>query len=360
MKRVFVSDCEGPISKNDNAYELMAQFVPGGDKLFSIISRYDDVLADVVKRKGYNAGDTLKLVLPFLKAHDVTDKQMQKFSAQNLRLIAGTKETMKYLSGLADAFIVSTSYEHYIRALCECLGFPFKNTYCTRLSIDKYGLSEQEKAKLKATAQEIVAMTMIAIPSGAKSLEAFSIRDQETIMRLDEIFWNEIPTMCCNKIFSEVSPVGGEQKAQAIRDITEKTEAPLSGVMYVGDSITDIQAFQLVRESGGLTVSFNGNDYAVKNSEVSVMSENNVITAAIADVFIRHGKTEALSVIKKWTPEILKKSIVNKSLLNRLFTLYQKDLPKVQIVTTKNMESLSKESSEFRKQVRGEAVGKLG
>jgi hypothetical protein len=56
----------------------------------------------------------------------------------------------------------------------------------------------------------------------------------------------------------------------------------------------------------------------------------------------------------------LKHSEVNSSLLDHLFVLYPQALPKVQIVTPENMESLAKESSEFRKKVRGEAVGKLG
>ena len=61
VKRAFISDCEGPISKNDNAYEMTAHYVPHGNKLFTIISRYDDVLAEVLKRSGYKAGDTLKI-----------------------------------------------------------------------------------------------------------------------------------------------------------------------------------------------------------------------------------------------------------------------------------------------------------
>jgi energy-converting hydrogenase A subunit R len=360
LKRVFVSDCEGPISKNDNAYELTAHFVPDGDRFFSIISRYDDVLADIVKKRGYNAGDTLKLILPFLKAYDVTDENMEAFSEQNLLLIAGTKETLKHIMDKAEAFIVSTSYEHYIRALCKATGFPFKNTYCTRLCIDKYTVTAQEKTKLKAIAKEIAAMPMITILSGAKSLKDFSSKDQETLKRLDEIFWKEIPTMGCAKIFYEVTTVGGEQKAQAIRDIAEKRQVPLSSVMYVGDSITDVQAFQLVRENGGLTVSFNGNNYAVKNAEVSVMSENNVVTAVLADVFLNRGKAETLQMAQNWNPESLNQSPANPSLLKRFFALFPKTLPKVQIVTRANMESLSKESSEFRKKVRGEAVGKLG
>ncbi|MGB9842318.1 MAG: hypothetical protein ACPLKZ_06300, partial [Candidatus Bathyarchaeales archaeon] len=95
MKPVFISDCEGPISKNDNAYEITAHFVPNGDKLFALISKYDDVLADVFKRSGYSAGSTLKLILPFLKAYDVTDAQMEEFSAENLILIANSREALQ-------------------------------------------------------------------------------------------------------------------------------------------------------------------------------------------------------------------------------------------------------------------------
>ena len=68
VKRIFISDCEGPISKNDNAFELAANFIPNGDKLFANISKYDDVLADVLQKPGYSAGSTLKLILPFFKA----------------------------------------------------------------------------------------------------------------------------------------------------------------------------------------------------------------------------------------------------------------------------------------------------
>ena len=58
MKRIFVSDCEGPISKNDNAFEITASFVPNGGKLFTVVSKYDDVLADVLKKPDYTAGST--------------------------------------------------------------------------------------------------------------------------------------------------------------------------------------------------------------------------------------------------------------------------------------------------------------
>ncbi len=168
MKRIFISDCEGPISKNDNAFELTAHFIPEGDKLFANISKYDDVLADVLRKPGYSAGSTLKLVLPFFKAYDVTDKQMEDFSEKNIVLIANSKNTLHHVQAIADAFIVSTSYEHYIRALCKALAFPYENTYCTKLSLDKYAITQQEKKRLKEIAKEITQDAHNRYPSSRK------------------------------------------------------------------------------------------------------------------------------------------------------------------------------------------------
>jgi energy-converting hydrogenase A subunit R len=360
VKRVFVSDCEGPISKNDNAFELTSYFVPDGDKLFTVVSRYDDVLAEVVRKTGYEAGGTLKLVLPFLKAYGVRDEKMRKFSAEHLVCIPGIKDTLQHVRGLAPAFIVSASYEHYLRALCEVLEFPFENTYCTRVCLDKYGIRENEKEELKQIAGEIARMPVFEFPSDAESLDDLPREDQETVRRLDEIFWKKIAEMEIGRIYCEVNPEGGGEKAEAIKDIVDRLGVAVADVMYVGDSITDDEAFRLVERKGGLTVSFNGNQYAVRNAEIAVLSENSIVTAAVADVFLRFGKPEALNLVKNWNRKALEKSSVSQALLDRLFKLYPNRLPKVKIITDQNMEALAKESSRFRNKVRGEAIGRLG
>ena len=360
MKKVFVSDCEGPISKNDNAFEATSHFVPNGDRLFTAISKYDDVLADVIKKPGHKAGNTLKFVLPFLKAYDVTDSEMKAFSAKILVLIANSKETLSHARKVMNAFIASTSYEHYIRVLCQAIDFPYENTYCTKLAIDKYSLTAEEKNRLKALAEEIVQMPLITIPSNAKSIQDFAATDQRTIRRLDEIFDKEMANMVSGKILSEVNPVGGIEKAEAVKDAVKRTGATLADVMYVGDSITDMEAFKLAKEKGGLAVSFNGNQYAVKNAEIAVLSQNSLVTAVIADVFSRFGKQQTLEFVENWSRETLDKSQANRDLIDRLLQLYPEKLPKVEIITGENMESLAKESSEFRKNIRGEAIGRLG
>ncbi len=360
MKRIFISDCEGPISKNDNAFELAANFIPNGDTLFSNISKYDDVLADILKKPGYSAGGTLKLILPFFKAYNVTDKQMDEFSENNIVLIANSRHTLHQVQTVAEAFIVSTSYAHYIKALCKATEFPYKNTYCTKVSLDRCPITPKEKDRLKQIAQEISNMKLIDLPQSARTIEDFSQGDQALIQRLDEIFWSEIPQMFVGKFLADVVTVGGEQKAEAIRDVVKRLDADLADVMYVGDSITDVEAFKFVRDNGGLTISFNGNNYAIKNAEVAVIAESNLVTAVIADLFCKFGKEVAINALQSWGFPALEFSEADTVLLKQLSSVYPDGLPKVQIVTSQNMESLVKESSEFRKKVRGVAIGRLG
>ena len=360
MKKVFISDCEGPISKNDNAFELVASYIPKGERLFTVISRYDDVLSDVLKRRGYKAGDTLKLILPFLKAYGITNRKMRIFSAKTLILISNVKYTLQHVQEIMHTFIVSTSYEHYIRALCRTLRFPFENTYCTKVDIDRYELNQKEKKWLRKIAREIAEMPIIEIPREARSMNDFSKEHQKTLQRLDEIFWREMAGLEVGKILEEVNPIGGSEKANAVKRTIEALGIGLEEVMYIGDSITDVDAFNLVKQNGGLTVSFNGNRYAVKNSDVSVLSENSVVTAVIAELFKFSGKDETMKVLEHWSRRTIKKTRLNPVLLKRLFTVYPGELPKVKIVSKENVEALVRESEKFRKRVRGEAVGRLG
>ncbi len=358
--RIFVTDCEGPISKNDNAFELTSNFVPKGDHFFALISKYDDVLADVAKKLGYKAGDTLRLILPFLKAYGATNKKIKEYSSKNILLVPGARDTLQFVKKLMPSFMVSTSYEQYISSLCQLTGFPYGNTYCTRLNMDKYQIDEEETKRLQELQEEIVALPMIEIPKNAQSINDFSQRDQETIQRLDEIFWEEINRMESGKMLEEVNPVGGSEKAKAVQDIVEKLEGSLEKVMYVGDSITDVQPLRLVRENGGLAVSFNGNDYSVRESEIIVLSGNTIVTSVLAETFSRLGKNQVLKLVEEWNPLGLKKYCANPKLQEQMLALYPKVFPQVEKITDDNRERLKRESSVFRKSVRGEAIGKLG
>ena len=360
MKRVFVSDCEGPIAKNDIAFDLTAHFVPEGDRVFDIIRKYDYVHANFPKRRDYNVGNTSKLVLPFLLAFDADNKAVEEFSAANLVLLKGSKATMNYVPKISEAFIVSASYEHYVRALCREVGFPLENTYSTEVNLDEYELSTKDKSKLKSLAWEIGGMPSITIPSFAKALRDLSSRDQATISRLDKIFWKEITGTRCKRIFSDVNIAGEAEKVNAVREVAETLPSPLNDVMYVGDDRTDVEAMNLVRNGGGLTVSINGDGAAVRNAELSVLSDNSAPISVLADVFLRLGRDEVTSVATNFDRDSLWRSRADPILLDRLFELRPANWPKIYFVTEWNMESVANESEQFRKTVLGEPIAKRG
>jgi len=162
------------------------------------------------------------------------------------------------------------------------------------------------------------------------------------------------------RMLVEVNPVGGTEKARAVQDIVEKLECSLDCVMYVGDSITDAPALRLVRENGGLAVSFNGNDYSVRESDVAVLSGDTTVTSVLAEVFSRLGKDGALRLVNKWGPSGLEEYCVVPELREMMSVLFSGGFPQIEQVTDDNLERLMRESGVFRKTVRGEAIGKLG
>jgi energy-converting hydrogenase A subunit R len=362
--RKYVTDGEGPVTKNDNAYELSKHYVKGkgvdGGEFFTVISSYDDVLAYIVKRENYKAGDTLRLILPFLKAYGASNQGIIEYSKANILLMPKVEETLLYIHGELNmpTYMISTSYEPYVKAVRSILRIPFREVYCTKLDIDRYKLPKDERRRLMKLSEEICSMKPIKIPLGAQSLQELSEEDWETFRRLDEIFWKIMPEMEAYKMVQDVNPIGGPEKVNALRNICESTETPISELMYVGDSITDVEALRTVKEAGGLSVSFNGNNYAVFEAEVAVLSPEATPLAILAEVFKKHGLQAALRIAEDWGEKTLRSQGVNRKLVEKVFTT---TIPvKVYRLRSDIRDQVSAESSVYRKTVRGEKVGALG
>lgn len=348
VSKQFVTDCEGPITLNDNALELSEHFIPDGASFFAKLSRYDDYLAEVEKREGYKAGDTLKLILPFLRAYGATNDKIASFSREHILLVPGADKTLEFVNEKMDSFIISTSYEFYVRALCEIVHFPFENTYSTRVDIDKYVYDQAEEERLIGLKNEIDALPQIEIPANARSLDDLDTASQSTIKRLETVFYEEIPKLKLGVILREVNPVGGYEKAKALLDSLERASNKLSETIYVGDSITDVQALKLVRDAGGLAVSFNGNRYAIQAAEVAAISESAYVTACLADAFLEGGKSQVYKLLKGWSQSIMEEIKGEGG-----------ELPRGALITDSNKEELISESERLRQRIRGIA-GTLG
>jgi energy-converting hydrogenase A subunit R len=337
--RIFITDCEGPITKNDNAFELCSSFIPGGDLLFRTLSRYDDYLALEGKIRDYEAGFTLRLVMPFLLAYGLDVERMFRFSFESLSLMPRAIEAMRFLRGLMPLFVISTSYQPYLKALAGLIGLPFECIVCTKLSIGELRLEERIIKRLREIAQWIISLGEI---------EHF---DLEIINRLNEVFFKEFSEEPISQIMRSVHPIGSKGKRAALREIAKKTGSSLEEVLYVGDSITDCEALREVRLSGGLALAFNPNRYALQEAEVVCLSEDASPLVVFGYLFLKGGKEEVIKAVTNWNEEYLLKRGVPPEWL---------PTGEVGLIERENLEFWSLRSEDFRKRVRGVKIGELG
>jgi predicted HAD superfamily phosphohydrolase len=330
-------DCEGPLTLNDNAFEYSQAIIPKGDYFFTQISRFDDYLADIKKKEGYKAGDTLKLILPFLKLFGANNKSLREFSKKTLTFLLEVPEVLPNLNKILPTFIISTSYKPYLEALCEVTKFPMENVFCTEVDLDKVKLSPSEAKILEKFHEEIVNMPLIELPKEAQKPEDLPSELLKTLDYLEKIFFDIIWNMDIGVFLREVNPIGGSEKAKACERISKELSIPLSEGFYVGDSITDTQALSLIKENKGVSLSFNGNKYALRSAEFYALSKRGGIFLELAKIFSEEGKEPLENLVKKEPYEFGKIPL-------------QKE----------EFDKLVEKSEAFRKKVRGELIGALG
>jgi predicted HAD superfamily phosphohydrolase len=299
-RRIYVTDCEGPLTRNDNAQEIAERFIPDGAEFFARISRYDDFLADVLRKPGYNAGDTLRLVPPFFKAFYVTDGDVELFSAERVLLVPRALKALAAVRSLMPAYIISTSYTPYLRALCEIAGFPMEHVRCTELSLDAWAMPEDEAEWLRSAVGLVLARPVIGIPEGAGSAADLSPGDQATVAELDDLFWGWMDGRVSGEMVAAVRPVGGGQKLSALEEIAAAEGVEGGGVMYVGDSITDAPPLEAVKAWGGVSLSFNGNGYAIAAAEFAAASPDADVQAQLAQAFAEGGRDAVEAAARAW------------------------------------------------------------
>lgn len=336
--KFYVTDCEGPLSINDNAYEISDYFIPEGGEFFSILSNYDDLLVEK-NTEGYLAGSTLKLILPFFKAYDLTENDLIEFSEDNINMVNGAYSMISFVQDRMPFYIVSTSYNQYIKALCDKTGFKYENTYSTQLELDKYKLSQDEQESLLSIRENILF--------------------DNSFENINHIFENIISKMEINALIDSVTPVGGIGKRNAILDIIEKNNYEPSNLMYTGDSITDCEALEYAKEHEGISISFNGNIHSINSAKISVTSTNNLILALIADIFNNKGTEAVYDFISSYNENSLE-TILEYSDDENITKELLLDKASIDLITKENIEKLNNQSKIIRNKVRGQKIGNLG
>ena len=286
MANFICFDLEGPLSPQDNAYELMKLF-PNGDKIFEVISRYDDLLA-LEEREDYEPGDTLALIVPFLVLHDISENDIAAL-ATKANLTDGAAELVSRLQSKSwKVFCISTSYEQYAIHITHKLGIYAHNVACTSFPLDRFRatLGKEDSALLRQTEQDILTMS--------------PVDDDDKIKQgLDYFFWEKLPTTDLGIAIKEVKPVGGQRKVAALNKFADTYEQPLSKWVVIGDSITDFRMLQAVEEAGGLAIAFNANEYALPYATMSLASTSISDLMEVSEAWQKGSRRGAEKIVRE-------------------------------------------------------------
>ena len=346
FEKSFITDCEGPLTLNDNAYELAENLIENGGELFKVLSLYDDYLADIVKKENYKAGNTLKLILPFFVVENLSNNIMVDFSKDNIYAVNDSKFLLEYLKETMNTYIVSTSYGQYIEAVSNYMEVPFENTFYTDVDVDSLKLNDDEIQKINEFKRMIL--------DNPDDYELF-----------DDIFFTQIPKMGIYEKLHEIEVVGGEGKKLAIDKIIERDDIDVGEILYIGDSITDVEPLEFARKNNGISISFNGNEYPLKVAEIAIVSPSAIATAVIADVYSQNDKNKVLKFINDYNnsddlEKLFNDYNIDSNIKNQFFKVFTSEYPLIQIITGENYEEILKVSKEMRNNIRGQDIGGLG
>ncbi len=269
---LFFTDWEGPWVLTDFAYEIAIAFL-NNHEFFERLSQYDDYLVLIEKKKGYEAGDTLKLLAPFIVALGVSSDELKDLAEKVLVYTPDAEESIGYLlkKGI-EPVVISTAYEQFLDVSAKPLGI--RRIHATAFKPENYRLPKDEKEFILQAVEIIASLPEIEIP--------LRDRSKGSVEWLNDFFWNKLAKMEAGRILDEVKAVGGKRKLDVVRMYS------VPNPVVIGDSISDHAMLSWAKEKG-LAASFNGNEFAVKNSNLAIISETTFAEAYIVEAYLSGG-----------------------------------------------------------------------
>ncbi len=350
--RYIVCTCRGFLTRNNDLKQLCGRFIDDGERFFNVIERYDRLTSYVLNREDATSGSYYKWCIPFLKAFGATDHLLHKYSVEDLEIMPNARRTINYIANLLPTHITTSILEHGMMEIMEELGNPLCQVADTKLCIDQTMMGRAESRNLKDVAREI---SKLPVPDKFYQLNVpTELRPEDIVIIkvLDAIIGGKIPETGAMGLMESTDAMTSHKKAYRLLDIRRLTAIDLDSTMYIGSSSTDFQPMDLIRDAGGLSVSFNGEEFAVRGSNVAVLSEDTTVGAIFASVFADKGMLAAYELAKNWDREYLEKMpFPDRSLMDTFLREHPDKLPEVYAVDDDNVDEISKKSDRFRKKI---------
>jgi len=346
----FVCSSTGFLQLNNSSRDLCERFIDHGDKLYDLISRYDYVVSYILNRPDIRSGNVTRYISPFLKAFGVTDFGAMDHCRKKLNPMPEAKRVMKHLMDTLPTFVSTSSFEHNVIGLCSELDIPSVIVDRSDVSFDDFNMDKQEARSIREIANSFTSLRM---PGQKYELDAMVELDRDEIdlvVALDKVFCDQYRDLFTSGTIKQFRSVGADSKAHFLLDLRQRTSIDFDGTAYVGGDMTDILALDSIKNRGGLALSFNGCDFAVRNSNIAVMSRDCTVAAVLVQEFYNEGIEAVFDLVESWDRKTLeKKDFPDPYLMRTMLGSNPKKLPEVYIVKKDNADEIAKKSEKFRK-----------
>jgi predicted HAD superfamily phosphohydrolase len=243
----------------DSAENLMRLF-PNGEKVLAVLSRYSELLTRD-KKEGFEAGDVLTLIVPFLILHDIQEDNIGELAVKST-LTEGASNLVSQLEYTSwKIFCLASAYEQYTLHITQKLGIYAHHVACTALSLNEISkaVSRNDLAPVFQAEKDILTLTP-------------GTDDLRLKQRLD-VFYNEqlLQTRLASYLNS-IKPVAGKGKLDALNKFVTEFQQPLSKWVLIGSDSPDSVVLQAVEDDKGLAVAFNADEEALLHSTLALAS----------------------------------------------------------------------------------------
>lgn len=351
-KQLICSDV-GFLTANDPLRDLCARYVRNGDRIYDAIQRYDSVISYALSRDDGNCGTYAKWIVPILLANGVNDKAAYDTCNETRRYMPGAESIIGYLSRQLPTFFCTETYEHQMMGIADQLDFPACNISCNMFSFDGIELSKPDARTIRGMLPQIAGLAISEERYTISDSRYLTVADNTLVDTLDKEFVKTVGKMdVMEQVRSELK-VSGNEKAYALLEICRKNEIPVSDTAIIGNRNSDFPAMDIVRDSSGLSLAFNGNEYAVRGCNVAVMSDRPIVAAVLVNEFYNGGIESVFEMIEHWTPDGLRAwPCADRNLMNEMLAQFGDKLPEVYKVDRGNYKEIAAKSIDYRKKHR--------
>lgn len=352
--KTFICNCRGFITKNNAVRDLCDRFIRNGGHVYDVLCRYDDLTAYVLGREEATGASCIKWAVPFLKAFGATDHMMHRYSTETLELMPNADRAMRYISAILPTFITSSMYGQTMMAVQDAIGSPLCECFCSTAELDQAEFGRAESRKLREMAQEIGALRIPKVEYKLNVPMEVHPDDIRIIRTLDSILQERIPELSAMNLMESLTVVTAHKKAYQLLDIRRQTAIDLDSVFYIGGEQSDYQSMDLVRDSGGMAVAFNGSEYAVRGSNIAILSKDSTVGAVFAAEFYDRGLQAVLDLANNWDRKYLKNADVHdRNLMQAMLEANPRRLPEVYVVDKNNVDEIAEKSNAYRRKLLG-------